>query len=243
MKRAGLIFLNPSNCGPASSVLCKSVRQSRGRMRQFSCKWFTKSLSSGLTVLASFALLISLNDKPETALAADDPAAVAARSPQAEPLEIPGSFKDLPSAKDKVTAKRSGEQIEPLSSIEPRSIQVEVDASKVAGAGGATYADNEMEIFHATAYCLKGRTASGVTVRRGLIAADPRVLPIGTVVHLRAGQYTGTYTVMDTGGRIKGRRIDVYVPTYREAIQFGRRQVRIKVVGRGSTKTDRARVL
>jgi 3D (Asp-Asp-Asp) domain-containing protein len=56
-------------------------------------------------------------------------------------------------------------------------------------------------------------------------------------VHLRAGPYTGTYTVLDTGGRIKGRRVDVYVPTHKEAIQFGRRQVKIKVIGRGSAKS------
>ena len=72
-----------------------------------------------------------------------------------------------------------------------------------------------------------------------MIAADPRVLPLGTVVHLRAGRYTGTYTVMDTGGLIKGRIVDVYVPTHREAMEFGRRQVKIKVIGRASAKARR----
>jgi hypothetical protein len=56
---------------------------------------------------------------------------------------------------------------------------------------------------------------------------------------LSAGSYTGIYTVADTGGSIKGRRVDVYVPTYREAIQFGRRQVKLKVIGRSSLRTDR----
>jgi 3D (Asp-Asp-Asp) domain-containing protein len=71
-----------------------------------------------------------------------------------------------------------------------------------------------------------------------MIAADPSVLPLGTVVHLRAGRYTGTYTVMDTGGRIKGRRVDVYVESHREAIEFGRRQVKLKVLK--PKKADRA---
>lgn len=111
-------------------------------------------------------------------------------------------------------------------------------------AGGAptilipNYAESELVEFAATAYCLKGRTASGIDVKQGMIAADPRVLPLGTVVHLRAGSYTGTYTVTDTGGRIRGRRVDVYVPTHREAVQFGRRQVKIKVLGSG-TKDNR----
>jgi 3D (Asp-Asp-Asp) domain-containing protein len=93
-------------------------------------------------------------------------------------------------------------------------------------------AEGEFQEFHATAYCLKGRTASGATATTGMIAADPRVLPLGTVVHISAGRYTGQYTVTDTGGRIKGRVIDVYLPNYREAMLFGRRQVKIKVVGR-----------
>ena len=231
-------------------------------MNRITGKRFTRHLSSGLTVLATFLLLISLNAKLETAFAAQDPAATAASSPQGEPLEIPGSFKDLSEAKDKVTVKRSVEQIGPLSS--GKSLPVDIDATKVAAKpssgttrraiaaqvrsdaswitepNGAAYADSEMQDFHATAYCLKGRTASGVTTRPGVIAADPRVLPIGTVVHLRAGRYTGTYTVLDTGGRIKGRRVDVYVPTHREAMQFGRRPVKIKVISRSSGKADRA---
>src|SRR5215467_15556952 len=47
--------------------------------------------------------------------------------------------------------------------------------------------------FVATAYCLKGRTAMGGGVRRGVIAADPRVLRLGSNVLLGAGSYTGHY--------------------------------------------------
>jgi 3D (Asp-Asp-Asp) domain-containing protein len=86
--------------------------------------------------------------------------------------------------------------------------------------------------FHATAYCLKGRTASGETVRQGFVAADPRVLPLGTLVHIQAGRYTGVYKVADTGGAIKGRKIDIYVPSYQEAKSFGRQKIRVKVLGR-----------
>ncbi|MEN3332459.1 MAG: hypothetical protein V7641_1824, partial [Blastocatellia bacterium] len=100
--------------------------------------------------------------------------------------------------------------------------------------------DTDFEDFHATAYCLQGRTASGDHVQQGMIAADPRVLPIGTVVHIRAGKYTGTYTVKDTGGRIKGRRVDVYVPSYKEAKAFGRRPVKIKVISHTGRKAGPA---
>ncbi len=92
----------------------------------------------------------------------------------------------------------------------------------------------ESKSFHATAYALKGRTRMGTQVRRGVIAADPRVLPLGSVVQLRAGKYSGVYTVHDTGKRIKGNIIDVWVPDTREARQFGRRQIKLHVLRVGT---------
>jgi 3D (Asp-Asp-Asp) domain-containing protein len=86
--------------------------------------------------------------------------------------------------------------------------------------------------FRATAYCLKGRTATGGGVRRGIIAADPRVLPLGTRVYLSAGAYSGTYTVTDTGGAVKGRILDIWVPSCGEAVRFGRRNITVSVLGK-----------
>jgi 3D (Asp-Asp-Asp) domain-containing protein len=95
-----------------------------------------------------------------------------------------------------------------------------VSAAKAASRGS----------FTATAYCLKGRTANGGGVRRGIIAADPRVLKLGSQVLLGAGSYTGQYKVTDTGGGIKGRRIDIWVPSCAEARRFGRRSVLISAL-------------
>jgi 3D (Asp-Asp-Asp) domain-containing protein len=86
--------------------------------------------------------------------------------------------------------------------------------------------------FRATAYCLRGRTASGGGVRRGIVAADPRVLPLGTRIYINAGGYSGTYTVTDTGGVIKGRILDIWVPSCSEAMRFGRRNISVSVLGR-----------
>ncbi|MGD9631506.1 MAG: 3D domain-containing protein [Pyrinomonadaceae bacterium] len=81
--------------------------------------------------------------------------------------------------------------------------------------------------FTATAYCLRGKTALGHGVRKGLIAADPRVLRLGSRVNIGAGQYSGEYLVSDTGGRIKGRKIDIWMASCAEARRFGRRTVTI----------------
>lgn len=91
----------------------------------------------------------------------------------------------------------------------------------------------ETTTYRATAYCLKGRTATGGNVRRGIVAADPRVLPLGTRIQMNAGPYSGTYTVADTGGVIKGRILDIWVPSCSEAMRFGRRSVQVSVLGRG----------
>ena len=90
----------------------------------------------------------------------------------------------------------------------------------------------EGQSFKATAYCLKGRTASGGSVRRGIVAADTRILPLGTRINISAGAYSGTYTVADTGGAVRGRILDIWVPNCSEAIKFGRRSIKVSVAGR-----------
>ena len=97
--------------------------------------------------------------------------------------------------------------------------------------------------YVATAYSLRGRTASGRMVSKGLIAADPRVLPLGARVRLETGGYSGDYLVADTGRLIKGKRIDIWIPSSREAMRFGRRKVKLTVLSypqRRVRKTARA---
>ena len=90
--------------------------------------------------------------------------------------------------------------------------------------------------YVATAYSLRGRTASGRLVSKGLIAADPRVLPLGSRVRLEAGNYSGEYLVADTGGMVRGKRIDIWTPTSREAMTFGRRTVKLTVLSWGGKR-------
>lgn len=95
-----------------------------------------------------------------------------------------------------------------------------------------TSTKSETSSFKATAYCLKGRTANGSSVRRGIVAADPRVLPLGTQIQIEAGSYSGTYTVADTGGAVKGRVLDIWMPNCSEARRFGRKSIKVSVVGK-----------
>lgn len=89
--------------------------------------------------------------------------------------------------------------------------------------------------FSATAYCKGDTTASGVGVRTGIAAADPSILPVGSVVTVTTdnARYNGVYTVMDTGPEVKGRELDVYLWSCNEALAFGRKQIQVTVLRLG----------
>jgi 3D (Asp-Asp-Asp) domain-containing protein len=89
--------------------------------------------------------------------------------------------------------------------------------------------------FNATAYCKGEVTASGVVPRTGIAAADPDLLPVGTVIQIASDDrhYSGIYTIMDTGPMILGRHIDIYMWDCNEALRFGRRPVHVTVLRLG----------
>lgn len=71
-----------------------------------------------------------------------------------------------------------------------------------------------------------GMTSSGVRARQGTIAADTALYPFGTVMYVPGYGYG---RVEDRGGAIKGRRIDLYFPTHREAKAWGRVRKKVQV--------------
>jgi 3D (Asp-Asp-Asp) domain-containing protein len=89
--------------------------------------------------------------------------------------------------------------------------------------------------FSATAYCKGIVTASGVPVQSGVAAADPELLPVGSVIQIDSlpDKYDGIYTVMDTGPLVHGRQVDVYMWSCNEALAFGRQPIRVTVLRLG----------
>ena len=71
------------------------------------------------------------------------------------------------------------------------------------------------------------RTARGNPVRRGIIAVDPRFIPLGTRVYIPG---YGEAIADDTGGAIIGNKIDIAFDTYEEVIQFGRQHIEIYIL-------------
>ena len=90
------------------------------------------------------------------------------------------------------------------------------------------------QTFTITAYCHHGITKSGVPAQSGVAAADPVYLPMGSVVDVLAAPpekpQAGTYTVLDTGAKVKGRHLDLFTPDCNRAIQFGRQLLRVIVL-------------
>jgi 3D (Asp-Asp-Asp) domain-containing protein len=74
-----------------------------------------------------------------------------------------------------------------------------------------------------------GLTASGERPHQGVtVAADWSVFPAGTRLFI---QNVGRRVVQDRGGRIVGERIDVFFRAHQEALAFGRRRLRVRVLG------------
>lgn len=84
-------------------------------------------------------------------------------------------------------------------------------------------------VFRSTAYTHTGyRTATGIKPRYGVVAVDPRVIALGTKLYIEGYGYA---VAADTGGAIKGNKIDVFFESRGEAIQWGRRTVKVTILG------------
>jgi 3D (Asp-Asp-Asp) domain-containing protein len=84
-----------------------------------------------------------------------------------------------------------------------------------------------------TAYCegCSGITKTGINLRQNsdlkVIAVDPNVIKLGTKVYVEGYGYA---IAGDIGGAIKGNKIDVFIPTLNEALQWGRKNVKISIL-------------
>ena len=86
---------------------------------------------------------------------------------------------------------------------------------------------------------MEGTGASGKWSHPGAVAADRKVLPLNSRIRIYgAGRYSGDYTVEDTGGKVDGHHIDVYMPSQAEAIKFGHQRVKVVVLKYGDDEAS-----
>jgi 3D (Asp-Asp-Asp) domain-containing protein/LysM repeat protein len=110
------------------------------------------------------------------------------------------------------------------------------DAVQEQDAAPTSDASSKEITVKATAYTAScggcsGITATGINLKADpnakVISVDPSVIPLGTKVFVEGYGYA---TAADTGGAIKGNRIDVFIPTKQDAINYGTKQVKVKVL-------------
>lgn len=139
---------------------------------------------------------------------------------------------DSLSSQDNTTIKQSAPVVEPYQKASAH----EEKEKEIAGLHfvATAYTAAEDECGKPVGHPDYGRTASGEMVRRGIVAVDTDVIPMHSLIKIEgAGDLSGVYEVKDTGGAIKGNRIDIYVPTKHEAYKFGKRDIKVFILREG----------
>jgi 3D (Asp-Asp-Asp) domain-containing protein len=67
-----------------------------------------------------------------------------------------------------------------------------------------------------------------------MVAADPRILPFGSIIEIETDRHRGIYRVTDTGALVKGRRLDVYIAGWSRAVAYGCQRVKVTVLQYGA---------
>ncbi len=149
-------------------------------------------------------------------------------------------------SREKLSEKVTTQPIAQIREVGPKAVSnyVLASAGTVQTSRSGSLAYSKVINANATAYdassCGKspshpayGITATGRKATYGVVAVDPRVIPLGSRLYIESadGKYVyGTAIAADTGGAIKGNRIDLCFNTRSEAISFGRRNMKVYVL-------------
>lgn len=99
---------------------------------------------------------------------------------------------------------------------------------KMVSRGGKPVRFARVMNMNASGYTYTGhRTASGVAPHRGVVAVDPRIIPMGTKLYIEGYGYA---KALDVGSAIKGNKIDLFFESKSEAVRWGRRSVKVYIL-------------
>lgn len=156
-------------------------------------------------------------------------------------------LKEIHISREYVNGKLAGENIvkeevinEPVTNI----VEKGTKAMMVTSRGNTSF--HKVITMSATAYDLSfescgkypdhpayGITASGTKAGPGVVAVDPRVIPLGTRLYVESLDNTPDYgfcVAEDTGGAIKGNKIDLFFHSSTDVKNFGRRNVKVYIL-------------
>lgn len=153
----------------------------------------------------------SASTTKESVPAAKESAPVTKESVPATKESAPATKESTPTTKDDATTKES--------------------ASKTNDTAGLKVITMEASAYTASCNGCTGITATGINLKENpntkVISVDPSVIPLGSKVNVEG---YGVAIAGDTGGAIKGNRIDVFIPNKQDAIKFGRKQVKVTIL-------------
>jgi 3D (Asp-Asp-Asp) domain-containing protein/LysM repeat protein len=153
---------------------------------------------------------ISLSEKPVQP-AAETPA----ESAPAPAVEAPAPAESAPAPAVEAPAPAPAESAPAVEAAAPSSKEIIVEATA----------------YTASCEGCSGITATGINLLENpnakVISVDPSVIPLGSKVYVEG---YGEAIAGDTGGAIKGNKIDIFIPTKQEAINFGRKQVKVTIL-------------
>lgn len=143
-----------------------------------------------------------------------------------------------------ISGEDPGNEVASLDSVQVASVAEEETTSKsvpkepafnrsVSSPPESTGSEMTVTATAYTAYCTgcSGTTAYGIDLRSNpeqkVIAVDPSIIPLGTKVWVEG---YGEAIAGDVGSAIKGHKIDVFIPSYESAMEWGVKKVKIKII-------------
>ena len=137
-----------------------------------------------------------------------------------QPVEVAQNISEL-----KVEAVES--DINTVAIVEEQPVRENVVETSGGGMNYSAVMSMEATAYLPTDGSSAGITATGIKATYGVVAVDPRVIPLGTKVYIPG---YGVALAADTGGAIKGYKIDLCMESYAECMQFGRRNVTVYIL-------------
>ncbi|XRG76956.1 LysM peptidoglycan-binding domain-containing protein [Rossellomorea sp. GAMAL-10_SWC] len=158
--------------------------------------------------------------------ATKESASITKESEPAAKESVPAAKESAPAAKESVPAAKESAPTPKESAPTPKE-----SAPKTNDSAGLKVITMEASAYTASCKGCTGITATGINLKENpntkVISVDPSVIPLGSKVNVEG---YGVAIAGDTGGAIKGNRIDVFIPNKQDAINFGRKQVKVTIL-------------
>ncbi len=189
-------------------------------------KWMLCLMLTGFAALNT-GFISESNAIKEAKIAAVEDTAEVSPVPETVTIDNAGEIKNVEENNgSENVAEEKAEVVNNVEYVEERPRENMVETSR----GAVRY--SEVMTMRATAYLptdgsATGTTAMGIPATYGIVAVDPRVIPLGTRVYIPG---YGEALAADTGGAIKGYKIDLCMESYSQAMRFGRRDVTVYIL-------------